>query len=64
MSAALPIIEREKRCSKCKEWWPADREFFHSCKRQPDGLSLICIACYHELPCVKKRKVRQQEEVA
>lgn len=39
----------EKRCSKCREWWPADLEFFHA---NPNGghlgLNYQCKACYEE----------------
>lgn len=57
--------EEEKFCRKCKEWWPADTEFFYSNKSQPDGLYRYCIACYLEYR--RKRyhtgigKSRQQE---
>jgi hypothetical protein len=39
---------REKRCSKCKEYWPADTEFFYPAKRELDGLNPWCKACYRE----------------
>lgn len=36
----------EARCSRCREWWPADEEFFY---RQTDGRPhSMCIACYRE----------------
>jgi hypothetical protein len=36
-----------KRCSRCKEHWPADSEFFYSVKTG-DGLNDWCKACYQE----------------
>jgi hypothetical protein len=36
-----------KRCSRCKEHWPADSEFFYSV-RLGDGLHQWCKACYQE----------------
>jgi DNA-binding PadR family transcriptional regulator len=35
----------EKWCARCREWWPADREFFHLNRAQPGGLSVWCRAC-------------------
>jgi hypothetical protein len=32
----------EKFCPRCKEWWPADREFYY---KQNGGLSSWCKAC-------------------
>jgi hypothetical protein len=40
--------ELEKRCSRCKEYWPADSEFFHRVPSQLDGLHGWCKACYVE----------------
>lgn len=36
-----------KRCSRCKDYWPADTEFFYSVKAG-DGLNQWCKACYQE----------------
>ncbi|GAI63947.1 unnamed protein product [marine sediment metagenome] len=45
----------EKQCSKCKEWWPATREFFYGSKR--DGLHPWCKACILEAKAERgKRK--------
>lgn len=35
-------LGREQRCSKCREYWPADTEFFHQLR---DRLSSWCKAC-------------------
>jgi len=40
--------ELEKRCSICKDYWPADAEFFFSAGKNGDGLSETCKACYLE----------------
>jgi hypothetical protein len=39
--------EMHKRCSRCKEYWPADSEFFYSAATR-DGLNDWCKACYIE----------------
>jgi hypothetical protein len=39
------LLGREKRCSRCGEWWPADTEFFN---RQGAGLHCWCKACVIE----------------
>lgn len=36
-----------KRCSRCREHWPADTEFFYAAKGD-DGLNAWCKACYQE----------------
>jgi hypothetical protein len=36
-----------KRCSRCKEHWPADSEFFYAASGS-DGLGDWCKACYIE----------------
>jgi hypothetical protein len=35
----------EKLCSKCKEYWPADTEFFCASGGTSDGLHCQCKAC-------------------
>jgi hypothetical protein len=39
--------ELEKRCSICREYWPADTEFFYQ-STSTDGLHTYCKACYYE----------------
>jgi transposase-like protein len=36
----------EKLCPKCNEYWPADKEFYHSSKITKDGLYPWCKACH------------------
>lgn len=38
----------EKYCPRCKEWWPADSEFFTSDRSSKDGLYHWCKACFTE----------------
>lgn len=38
----------EKQCSRCKEYWPADTEFFYATSSTGDGLHNWCMACYIE----------------
>lgn len=40
--------ELAKRCAKCREYWPADREFFYPAYHVPHGLHAYCKACYLE----------------
>jgi len=38
----------EKRCAACKEYWPADGEFFNDDVNAVDGLRSYCRACVQE----------------
>lgn len=38
----------ERRCSTCKDYWPADTEFFHTAVGDASGLHCYCRACYEE----------------
>jgi hypothetical protein len=40
-----PAPAGEKRCSRCGECWPADREFFSPDRHTHDGLAHTCKAC-------------------
>lgn len=40
--------ELEKRCAACREYWPADNEFFHTGPGYDDRLHCYCKACYIE----------------
>ena len=46
--AVITAIGREKLCPRCKEYWPADSEFFYTTHRNKDGLDNWCKACYRE----------------
>lgn len=48
----------EKRCGRCKQFLPADSEFFYQHKREPDGLYDWCKACYVEWFNARKSKRR------
>jgi hypothetical protein len=39
----------EKRCTVCRDYWPADSEFFYAGRSESDGLHSHCKACYIEL---------------
>ncbi len=43
-----PEIGMVRRCSKCGDWWPANREFFYSSGSGGRKLHSWCIACYTE----------------
>jgi hypothetical protein len=38
----------EKYCTACKEWWPADREFWYANANHSTRLAQWCKACYSE----------------
>lgn len=38
----------EKRCGRCGDYWPADREFFYSSTQCACGLHTFCRACFLE----------------
>ncbi len=50
---------REKLCTKCDEWWPADVEFFYADPNGSAGLFYCCKACYleHFRPPASRRVV-------
>lgn len=52
----------EKRCSKCREYWPADSEFFYASRGEPDGLIHTCKACYQENRYPSGRRTLNQEK--
>lgn len=37
--------ELHKRCLVCKEYWPADTEFFYNSEAHQDGIGDTCRAC-------------------
>lgn len=55
-------VGREKNCAKCKEYWPADNEFFHTNPSRSDGLQQWCKACYAEWQ--RNNRLKKQEESA
>jgi hypothetical protein len=44
-----PELGRERRCSRCRQWWPADTEFFTVQPTQAGGLHSWCKACAAEV---------------
>ena len=40
--------ELERRCSTCRDYWPADTEFFHTAASDASGLHCYCRACYED----------------
>jgi hypothetical protein len=50
-----------KRCSRCKDHWPADTEFFYASTAEQDGLFAWCKACYQQWRYPDGRKVVKQE---
>lgn len=45
-----------KRCSKCKEWFPATTEYWHRDNKSADGLAYNC------KPCVRNRVAKWQAD--
>jgi hypothetical protein len=63
----LYLMEDEqllKRCSRCKEHWPADSEFFYVVKSTRDGLYDWCKACYQEWRYPTGRNTTQDKKQA
>ena len=52
--------EKERLCTGCNEWWPADEEFFY--RDGGRGLSSQCKACYLEKKYAK-RKLQKSADV-
>lgn len=36
----------EKRCSKCRDYWPADTEFYYVAPSKEGGIGDWCKACF------------------
>lgn len=53
----------EIQCSKCKEFYPADTEFFYKQSRDKWGLHSWCKACYEEQPSVIIRRQRCKQRM-
>ncbi len=49
-------LGREKHCAICKEWWPADSEFYNRNNR--NGLNYCCKACTTEVQREKRAERR------
>ncbi|KMK51487.1 hypothetical protein RO21_06115 [[Actinobacillus] muris] len=54
----------EIQCSKCRDFYPADTEFFYKQSRDKWGLHSWCKACYVEQPSAIARRKRYAEKVA
>jgi hypothetical protein len=48
----------EHYCSRCKDWWPADLEFFYPSSSGRNGLNDWCKACYREWRATTTGKAR------
>lgn len=49
----------ERRCTRCKEYWPEDREFFYTSKRinrATVDIQQPCKACFDEMKRVSRKK--------
>lgn len=52
-------LGREAQCARCKEFWPADGEFFFTSKGK---LHSWCKACYRSDPKVIQKVQRWQDK--
>jgi hypothetical protein len=53
----------ERRCTKCGDYWPEDREFWFIGNRKDQKKPCIqqpCKACYYELPSVIAKRAKRQ----
>lgn len=46
----------EKLCTRCHEYWPADKEFFYLANKKKDGLHSWCKCCYLEWRKTRPKK--------
>lgn len=46
-------LGEEARCAKCRDFWPADGEFFHTIRGKPHSW---CKACYVEDQVAKGKR--------
>lgn len=51
----------EKYCTGCKEYWPADGEFFQRDNKTQDGLRTRCKACCWEQPGAQRQRQLKRE---
>lgn len=49
----MTTLGLEKQCSHCKDFWPADSEFFYPAKGK--GLHCYCKACYRYKRHIEKK---------
>lgn len=47
----------EQQCTRCKEWWPQEREFFCFDKNASSGFNCWCKAC-----CAEDKQRRRQPQ--
>lgn len=45
MNVKVTELGMERRCNRCKEWWPLDEEFYHRHANGLAGFNGICRAC-------------------
>lgn len=65
-AAAAPAQRQpgEKLCSRCKEFWPADEEFFYVDPRSRAGLQSWCRACTNEVRTAARARRRSEAGAA
>lgn len=51
----------EKFCGTCREWWPADPEFFCRDSGSPSGLFHACKACCADHQRATRDRKKQQQ---
>lgn len=56
--ARVTELGAEKKCVRCGEWWPADREFFYADRKRPDGHFSTCRACRADIQRESRRKAK------
>jgi len=51
----------ERRCSRCREWWPADGEFWS--EKRPGVFYSWCRACFAEYNVERRARLRESERL-
>ncbi|HCG6617783.1 TPA: hypothetical protein NJ225_004376 [Vibrio parahaemolyticus] len=49
----------EKRCSRCRQFFPIATEFWHNCRNSPDGFLGWCRACELERATAKRKELKK-----
>ncbi|MFW1654212.1 hypothetical protein ACEV92_22160 [Vibrio parahaemolyticus] len=49
----------EKRCSRCRQFFPIATEFWHNCRNSPDGFLGWCRACELERATTKRKELKK-----
>ncbi|WP_338923845.1 hypothetical protein V0M98_37175 (plasmid) [Pseudomonas silesiensis] len=58
------VLEPERECTNCHDFWPLDSEFWYQDSKNPQGLTTQCKACLSEKKAKKSAAERLQRNSA